>query len=556
MAYAIVCLHLNNPQERVRRYDEMSARVLILSPDTGFGGLIQQTLERAGGYEPLLVTSGRQALNIAKKVSFDLAILDADITDISITRLGKDLLRLIPDMRLILIPPESPPPEFDTQSMRISGYLTKPFYLPDLVEIVERSLSPKPVDILATSKTESQTRPIMDQTSQNVIEVTATSAPHVSAQGRLPWLDDVNQAAQLLASLSMASPSQASLLLRGGRLWAYAGQLSQAAMQELAHLVIQDWRRSLDTDQADDSEVDLARYIRLKSTDSEYLLYTTLLEDDLLLALVFNARTPFSEIRSQAVALARALTSPPEKVAQGIGQKGWVAPNTDQHELATEEAAWLFGVRGTEGASDQVEGAAPAGATDEPKLESDEIQQTRWIYEFETEAQAVSGEVEAVQPPQESWANTHGEEIVSPTSSRKGLFSPRISDIRYTCILVPRLPEHILIGDLAGNLSAWMRKIALSFGWRLDYLAVCPGYLQWVAGVAPETSAEEIVQTVRQHTSKMIFAEFPRYQKENLYGDFWAPGYLVVTARKPLSEEVIQKYIHHIRSHQGEVTEE
>lgn len=554
MAYAIVCLHLNSPQERVwQKAYEMTARVLILSPDTGFGGLIQQTLERAGGYEPLLVSSGRQALDIARKVSFDLAILDADVTDMPINQLGDGLLRLVPDMRLILIPPEKPLPEFDGQAMRISGYLTKPFYLPDLVDIVERSLSPKPVNILPSPDEELQTRPRLDDEWQMGEALTAPVAP-ISAGSRLLWLEDVNQAAQTLARLSMASSAQAGLILREGRLWAYAGQLTQAAMQELANLVIQDWRGSLDAGDMDESHVDLARYILLKSTHQEYMLYTTLLEDHLLLALAFNAKMPFSEIRSQAASLVRALTSPPEKGLQFETQGDFSGSEANQTDFVAEEAAWLFDASGEEPQTPGLESATPVDASAEPVSEAEDIQQTRWIYEFAAEVEAGSkreAEESQMHPQGVEESLSQARELPSAPLPSQVMYLPVIADIHYTCVLLPRLPGHDLVGDLAQNLSIWMNQIALSFGWRLEYLDVHPAYVQWMIGVAPEISAEEVIKSVRIHTSNKIFGEYPRYQRENLGDDFWAPGYLVVSNPKSLSEEAINKFIHHTRSRQG-----
>lgn len=554
MAYAIVCLHLNSPQERVWQKEyEMTARVLILSPDTGFGGLIQQTLERAGGYEPLLVSSGRQALDIARKVSFDLAILDADITDFVVSQLGNELLRLVPDMRLILIPPEEPLPEFDAQAMRISGYLTKPFYLPDLVEIVERSLSPKPVNILASPDEERQTRPTLDDEWQVDEALAAPPEPGI-AWSRLPWLEDVNQAARLLARLSMSSSSQAGLILRDGRLWAYAGQLSQAAMQELARLVIRDWRSSLDDEDVDESHVDVARYIRLKSTNQEYMIYTTLLDDNLLLTLAFNAKMPFSEIRSQAVSLVRALTSPPEKGLRIESQKDFSGSEDNRTDFVDEEAAWLFEAPGEESQAPEAESATPVDASTEPVSETEDIQQTRWIYEFAEEVEAGSRheEEESRAHPQGAEESLpQGGELLSAPTPRQVMYLPVVADIHYTCVLLPRLPGHNLVGDLAQSLSVWMNQIALSFGWRLEYLDVHPTYIQWMIGVESETSADEVIKTVRIHTSNKIFDEYPRYQRENLCDDFWAPGYLVVSSPKPLSEEAINKFIQHIRTRQG-----
>ena len=96
-----------------------------------------------------------------------------------------------------------------------------------------------------------------------------------------------------------------------------------------------------------------------------------------------------------------------------------------------------------------------------------------------------------------------------------------------------------------------MRRLSLAFGWRLEYMALRPESLQWIAGVEPETSAEEVIQFIRHGTSDLIFREFPRYADENPSQDFWAPGYLVVTGSKPLPGEMVQEFIERTRLRQG-----
>ena len=116
---------------------------------------------------------------------------------------------------------------------------------------------------------------------------------------------------------------------------------------------------------------------------------------------------------------------------------------------------------------------------------------------------------------------------------------------------MPRLPEHRLSGDLAQLLEGWMSRLALAYAWRLEFIDVCPTHLQWVAGVAPEDSADQLVQQVRTRTSEMIFRDFPRLGLDNPSGDFWAPGYLAVSSRMPLPGEVVGKFIRHTRLRQG-----
>jgi REP element-mobilizing transposase RayT/CheY-like chemotaxis protein len=526
----------------------MTARVLILSPDTGFGGLIQQTLEKTGGYEPVLATSGRQAMDIARQERFDLAILDADIGDIPADQVGSNLLDLDPELRLILIPPETPSPEFFSRQSSVSGYLTKPFYLPDLVEIVDRSLSSEPTPELIVPESEG--------TGYNLVEeiepFQQTIIPDIlpPPQNTLPWLDDVNRAAQLLAKLSMASDAQAGLLIKNLELWAYAGQLPQAAVQELAQLVKQGWKRNPIVDETEESHVDLARYIRLKSTGGDYLLYATMLENQMLLALAFNAKMSFSDVRSQAVSLARALNSHPEERPQ---------PNIQEESRKNEtEASWLFAPQVPqvdEEKQPQPEDSGLVDADADYAQSPAEIQDTRWIYEFAEDVEGKMGEEKGTGEDRTSGNQEGGahqtEHGGSSVPASLAFHSPVICDLHFACVLVPRLPEHRLSGDLAQVLEGWMSRLALAYAWHLDFLEVCPTHLQWVAGVSPETSADQVIGQVRTRTSEMIFQDFPRLQADNPSGDFWAPGYLVVSSRKPLPGEVVNKFIRHTRLRQG-----
>ena len=92
-------------------------------------------------------------------------------------------------------------------------------------------------------------------------------------------------------------------------LWAYAGQLSQDAAQEIAKVLARNWDNA--------RSGDLLRFVRLESTRAEHMLYATQLGEGMLLAMVFDAETPFSTIRSQAGQLATSLAegeSPEEPV--------------------------------------------------------------------------------------------------------------------------------------------------------------------------------------------------------------------------------------------------
>jgi REP element-mobilizing transposase RayT len=126
-----------------------------------------------------------------------------------------------------------------------------------------------------------------------------------------------------------------------------------------------------------------------------------------------------------------------------------------------------------------------------------------------------------------------------------------VSHLSYGCVLVPRLPQHRLMGDLGISLNNWVRQLALAFGWRLKYLAVHPDYLHWLAVVSPEVLPGQVIRDIRDHTSQRIFAEFPRLAQDNPSGDFWAPGYLIVNGRDALSDRVVDDFLEKLRFHQG-----
>jgi len=129
--------------------------------------------------------------------------------------------------------------------------------------------------------------------------------------------------------------------------------------------------------------------------------------------------------------------------------------------------------------------------------------------------------------------------------------STSLYEISYACLLIPRFGVHYLIGDLADQLHQWMPQICISFGWRLDFLSVNPEYLQWVLYVHPTTPPAHFMRVFRQHTSKLIFENFPRIKRDNLSRDFWAPGYLVIIGARPHPPEMINEYVRLTRQQQG-----
>lgn len=123
--------------------------------------------------------------------------------------------------------------------------------------------------------------------------------------------------------------------------------------------------------------------------------------------------------------------------------------------------------------------------------------------------------------------------------------------VSYTCLLLPKLGSHYLLGDVADRIQVVLKQISASFGWSLEFLTIKPDYLQWVFRVPLSTSTTYVMHVVRRQTSLQLFADFPRFKRENQSDDFWAPGYLIFWGAQPHPVEVIQRYILQTRRHQG-----
>ncbi len=176
--------------------------------------------------------------------------------------------RSCPTIKLFVLAQDETPPALD--SIRPWTLIRKPFQAPDVIKTISASA-------------ESGSKPALKRRKRKQAAV----------------VDDVNKAAQHLTRLTLESSAQAALITREKEVWAYAGQLSQSAAQEVAKTVSRNWDK--------EKGGDLLRFVRLESTKAEHMLYATPLSEGMLLAMVFDAETPFSTIRSQASQLASAL---------------------------------------------------------------------------------------------------------------------------------------------------------------------------------------------------------------------------------------------------------
>ena len=539
----------------------MTNSLLIVSADTSFAKVLLHGLEQEG-YRVQIVKGKGEAVVRADEVNCSLAFLDMDLGERAVLDIGKALRMLNPGIRLIILSREDSPSKLD--EIRPWLLSPKPYFLPDVLNMLNN-----------------KSTPISQPIRKPQASAPAPSNEVQMSNPALPWLQDVTKAAQHLTRLTLESSAQAALITRGDNLWAYAGQLSQGAAKELAVTVTRHWDGQKGSD--------LLRFVRLEATKAEHMLYATRIADDVVLALVFDAETPFSTIRTQAGQLAQSLSIPgAEGLETPFEQKQMQASYDAPTEYLDEEGAedlnfpnisdiladvpppipngtmsqmeneQEWGTRPSPSRSSQYSReSSPAVRVNDLLVSNQNNEQTveHVVQDFDATMPSKSrprpetpirrpmpGELDETRP--HSITEVAGRVMLEP-------ISPGLYNLTYACLLVPRFSSHYLTGDMSDRLSEWLPQICIAFGWRLEYLAVRPEYVQWVVNVPPATSPGYLMRIMRQQTSEKIFIEFPRKKKENPSGDFWAPGYLIMGGTQPHPPQLVKDYIKQTRTRQG-----
>jgi REP element-mobilizing transposase RayT len=177
--------------------------------------------------------------------------------------------------------------------------------------------------------------------------------------------------------------------------------------------------------------------------------------------------------------------------------------------------------------------------------------------EADTENLAYHDSAELVEAPSGDMAGSPQDNLKPdqniPVLEHETTTMPSVFDhyITYSCLLIPRMPQHMMNSNLASHLFKWMGQLCLAYGWRLEHLSIHSNHVQWIAGAPLTTSPAYLVRTLRQKTSSYIFNQFPPLSNDNPSGDFWAPGFFITGGKQSIQTHLVEKYINDIREHQG-----
>ena len=543
---------------------QMSNNLLLVTGDALFAKKTSANLEQEG-YRVYAAKGKGEAVVRADEQNCPTALLDLELGEKFVLELGRALRTLNPTIRLILFTEEDTPPTLDELRPWMSAH--KPVRTPELLTMLRDNPTPLPKPTRATDPAPA-------------IHLDQQPAP----PEQLPWLQDVTKAAQHLTRLTLESSAQAALITRKENLWAYAGQLSQSAAKELGITVTRHWDGQKGSD--------LLRFVRLEATKAEHMLYATRLAEDVVLALVFDAETPFSTIRMQAGQLVNRLSTESTTEAMekpAIGQSPAPAANEAPTQYMEEEEfdpnleipnitdiindvppptpsgnmipladakEWSTKPSPSRPRGDYSRESSPAVRVNDLLIANQNDQTVEHVvqdFDATMPSQSRPRPMTPVRRPQTGELDETRPHSITEVAGRVMMepISPGLYNLTYACLLVPRFSSHYLIGDISDRMSEWIPSICIAFGWRLELLSVRPEYVQWVVNVPPSTSPGYLMRIMRTQTSEMIFAEFSRMKKENPSGDFWAPGYLIMGGTQPHPPQLVKDYIKQTRERQG-----
>ena len=284
----------------------MPNSLLIVTPQPSFGEYIRQSLEEVNPTDVEIVDNGVAALYKLENEHFTHAFLDRDLENESVSDLGLALRERAPNLHLVVISARESMPRFD--ALRPWSLLHKPFFLPDLLRILDGKSKPA-----LSFQRDNEKKDIIEDSAEDDFFATKNANENNAEddffgqkdvskkyakdeEKTQAWITDLNKAGQHLTRLTLESSAQTALIIRRGEIWASSGRLSDTALAELVKIVIRDKKAG-----------DLLKFLRLDATQAEHMLYATTIANTAVLVMIFDAETPFSAIRRQATHLAESL---------------------------------------------------------------------------------------------------------------------------------------------------------------------------------------------------------------------------------------------------------
>jgi hypothetical protein len=269
---------MGNDKELFRSNQEINSvkpSILVATPFSELGEIIRESLGEVANIDHIQKIS--QAISLIKgHQNYSQVILDMEFGELSLLNLGKALRLISPTIKIIIISKGENPTELD--EIQPCTILHKPLLLRDL----EAALG-----ITGTH----------DNFAGEIIDLEALENENNSP---IRWSSNSSLATRYLSRLIEKSYAQEALLIQNQELWSFAGRLPEASVHEL--------NTSINKCMAKDSNLDLAKFITLETTQTQHAIYASLIFVGVILALVFDAEIPLGTVRKQTKEFANTLS--------------------------------------------------------------------------------------------------------------------------------------------------------------------------------------------------------------------------------------------------------
>lgn len=240
--------------------------ILVASPDNQICEQIRSNLEEGGRYSVQAAGSSHEAIRFANRKYFDLAILDAELTDLPLLQLTHELLELQPALKILLYPPENNPQHPAILGLSVNGYLKKPFFAPELSQYLKDLLRP-------------------ELGLQSLI-----SEPEVEPAN--VWLQNPDQIKILMEQLLAQTSAYSGLICVKGQAILEVGKISPQVTQNVTSFLNHYW--------VNYENQEIFRYMRMDADTSVVLIYSLPINGGASVTLLYPPAIQIKQVRSEA----------------------------------------------------------------------------------------------------------------------------------------------------------------------------------------------------------------------------------------------------------------
>jgi len=524
---------MGNDKELFRSKQEINPGkplILVATPFSELGEIIRESLREVANIDHIQKIT--QAISLIKGHSdYSQVILDMEFGELSLLNLGKALRLVCPTIKIIIISKDENPTDLD--ELQPCTFLHKPLLLRDL----EAALG-----ITVTH----------DNFAGEIIDLEALENDN---NAPIRWSSNPSLATRYLSRLIEKSYAQEALLIQNHEVWSFAGRLPEESVYEL--------NNSINKSMANDSHLDLAKFITLETTQSQHALYASTILVGVILALVFDPDIPLGTVRKQTKEFANNLSIldgndiPLKSLSNGYADT----------MRKIEEKKTLFGKELFLAPSFFDNGKfEPVYPTSSIKKEINPFPANQTALDLSELIQdkQPTDDLRILHPSDESdrskdrpWVKEnvadHNENVfeINELSSLNEFIPDALYNLTYSCLLIPRFGSHQLTNEREKKIAGCIRNIHTSKGWRLELLKVRPDYLLWVSNFPPNITPSKHIDIIRKETSRLMFDNFPTFKKENPSGDYWAPGYLIVGGKNAISDQLVTAFLKQNRKKHG-----